>query len=256
MYRTFVDQMFSRMINAYAGITINTGEDNYLTTSDAFEKAYTVLASQFLNDRFARAAGLPPGLIGLGHAMEMDPAIENGFLYELAQARMAREIFPEHPLKYMPPTKFKSGDIFMGLVLDNMFNMVSKATDQGIHLLGMLTEAIHTPFMMDRFIGLETARYVMNAMAAFADEVEFKEGGLVQSRARDVLAKTVSFLDEVAAVGLLDAIQLGMFADVRRAKDGGKGLDGLVAKGPGYWNPVEDALKAALGLAATGTRGA
>jgi beta-lysine 5,6-aminomutase alpha subunit len=27
---------------------------------------------------------------------------------------MAREIFPEHPLKYMPPTKFMSGDIFKG----------------------------------------------------------------------------------------------------------------------------------------------
>jgi beta-lysine 5,6-aminomutase alpha subunit len=35
MYRTFVDQRFSRMIDAYAGIIINTGEDNYLTTSDA-----------------------------------------------------------------------------------------------------------------------------------------------------------------------------------------------------------------------------
>ena len=38
MYRTFVDQKFSRMINAYAGIIINTGEDNYLTTSDAYRE--------------------------------------------------------------------------------------------------------------------------------------------------------------------------------------------------------------------------
>jgi beta-lysine 5,6-aminomutase alpha subunit len=248
MYRTFVDQMFSRMINAYAGITINTGEDNYLTTSDAFEKAHTVLASQFLNERFAHAAGLPDRLIGLGHAMEMDPAIENGFLYELAQAQMAREIFAEHPLKYMPPTKFKSGDVFLGLVMDNMFNFISQATGQGIHLLGMLTEAIHTPFMMDRFIGLETARYVMNGWAAFADEVEFREGGIVRARAREVLDQTVAFLAEIEAAGLLDGIERGLFADVKRAKDGGKGLEGLVTKGPGYWNPVEDALKAELGL--------
>ncbi|MHB1420367.1 MAG: lysine 5,6-aminomutase subunit alpha TIM-barrel domain-containing protein, partial [Bacillota bacterium] len=32
MQRTFIDQFFSRMVNAYAGIIINTGEDNYLTT--------------------------------------------------------------------------------------------------------------------------------------------------------------------------------------------------------------------------------
>jgi beta-lysine 5,6-aminomutase alpha subunit len=33
MQRTLVDQYFSRIINGYAGIIINTGEDNYLTTA-------------------------------------------------------------------------------------------------------------------------------------------------------------------------------------------------------------------------------
>jgi beta-lysine 5,6-aminomutase alpha subunit len=37
MQRTFIDQFFSRMVNAYAGIIINTGEDNYLTTADAWK---------------------------------------------------------------------------------------------------------------------------------------------------------------------------------------------------------------------------
>ncbi len=97
MYRTFVDQKFSRMINAFAGVIINTGEDNYLTTSDAVEKAYTVLASQFLNESFAYAAGLPARLMGLGHAFEIDPTLKNGFLLELAQAQMAREISNRKP---------------------------------------------------------------------------------------------------------------------------------------------------------------
>ena len=46
------------MLNSYAGVIINTGEDNYLTTSDAYEKAYTVLASQLLNERFGFRAGI------------------------------------------------------------------------------------------------------------------------------------------------------------------------------------------------------
>jgi beta-lysine 5,6-aminomutase alpha subunit len=33
--RTLIDQNFSRRINAAAGVVINTGEDNYLTTADA-----------------------------------------------------------------------------------------------------------------------------------------------------------------------------------------------------------------------------
>ncbi|MFZ2283127.1 MAG: lysine 5,6-aminomutase subunit alpha, partial [Lutibacter sp.] len=85
MYRTFVDQKFSRMINSFAGIVINSGEDNYLTTSDAVEKAYTVTASQFINERFAYESGLPAKLMGLGHAFEMNPDIKNGFLLEMAQ---------------------------------------------------------------------------------------------------------------------------------------------------------------------------
>ena len=51
MKRTLVDQFFSRIINGFAGVIINTGEDNYLTTADAIEEAHTVLASQFINEQ-------------------------------------------------------------------------------------------------------------------------------------------------------------------------------------------------------------
>ncbi len=248
MYRTFVDQKFSRMINAFAGVIINTGEDNYLTTSDAVEKAYTVLASQFLNERFAYVAGLKPELMGLGHAFEMDPTIKNGFLLELAQAQMAREIFPEAPLKYMPPTKFMTGDIFKGVVQNALFNFVSQATGQGIHLLGMLTEAIHTPYMQDRSLALENAKYVMNTMADLGGEIDFKQGGIIMNRAHQVLDEAVAFLEKIEKIGLMDAMEKGEFADIKRPRDMGKGLDGLVKKGPEYFNPFEGYLKAELGL--------
>ena len=248
MYRTFVDQKFSRMINAWAGVVINTGEDNYLTTSDAVEKAYTVLASQFLNERFALVAGLEPWQMGLGHAFEMDPTIRNGFLLELSQALMAREIFPEAPLKYMPPTKFMTGDIFRGVVQNALFNFVSRMTGQGIHLLGMLTEAIHTPFMQDRYLALENAKYVMSSMADLGSEVTFREDGLIVRRAKQVLEETVAFLERIDRTGLMDAIAEGLFADVKRPRDGGKGLEGLRKKADGYWNPFEDHLHRELGL--------
>ncbi|HEY5494507.1 MAG TPA: lysine 5,6-aminomutase subunit alpha [Candidatus Anoxymicrobiaceae bacterium] len=241
--RTFIDQHFSRMINAFADILINSGEDNYLTTSDAFEKAYTVLASQFINERFALDAGLPPRLIGLGHAFEMDPGLENGFLYEVAQAQMAREIFPDCPLKYMPPTKFVTGDIFQAYAMNTMFNFASKATGQSIHLLGMLTEGIHTPFMQDRKLAIDNALYVMNNIASFADEVEFRADGLMARRARQVLGRALAFLEEVERQGLFESVERGLFADIERRKDGGKGADGVVRKEPGYWNPVEDHLR-------------
>ncbi|NLA80943.1 MAG: D-lysine 5,6-aminomutase subunit alpha, partial [Chloroflexi bacterium] len=164
MQRTLIDQGFSRMVNSAAGIIINTGEDNYLTTADAFEEAHTVLASQLINEQFALKAGMPEEQMGLGHAFEMDPELENSFLYELAQAQMARQIFPKAPLKYMPPTKFKTGNIFFGHVQDALFNMITVTSHQRIHLLGMLTEAIHTPFLSDRALAIENARYIARAM--------------------------------------------------------------------------------------------
>lgn len=168
MQRTIVDQYFSRVINGYAGVIINTGEDNYLTTDDAITAAHTVLASQFLNEAFAKDAGMREEQMGLGHAFEMDPAVENTFLYELAQAQMAREIFPNAPLKYMPPTKFMTGNIFRGHIQDALFNMVTILTNQRLCLLGMMTEAIHTPFMSDRALSIENAQYIFRTMKDLA----------------------------------------------------------------------------------------
>jgi beta-lysine 5,6-aminomutase alpha subunit len=242
MQRTFVDQHFSRQLNARSGIIINTGEDNYLTTADAVEQAPAVLASQFINEAFALRAGLPPGQMGLGDAYEIDPDLEDGFLFQLAQAQLARQIFPDAPLKYMPPTKHMTGNIFKGHLVDAMFNLTSVMTHQTIHLCGMLTEAIHTPFLGDRALALENARYIMTTARSFGDEIECKPGGKIERRAQDVLAGAVRILDGVAARGLMAAIEGGTFADVRRPRDGGRGYEGVFAKAPAYWNPFADAL--------------
>ncbi|ACJ74921.1 D-lysine 5,6-aminomutase alpha subunit [Thermosipho africanus TCF52B] len=237
MQRTIIDQHFSRVINGFAGIIINTGEDNYLTTADAYEEAHTVLASQFINEQLALMAGIPEEQMGLGHAFEMNPDIENGFLYELAQAQMAREIFPKAPLKYMPPTKYMTGNIFKGIVQDAMFNVVSIWTKQGIQLLGMLTEAIHTPFMSDRYLAIETAKYIFNNMRNIGDEIYFKEDGIIQKRAKQVLDEAIELLEKIAEDGLFKALSKGVFANVKRPIDGGKGLDGVFLKGKNYINP-------------------
>ncbi len=242
MQRTIVDQYFSRVINSFAGVIINTGEDNYLTTADAVEEAHTVLASQFLNEQFALKAGLPEEQQGLGHAFEISPDVHNGFLYELAQAQMAREIFPKAPLKYMPPTKFMTGNIFRGHVQDALFNIVTIMTHQKLHLLGMLTEAIHTPFMSDRALSIENAQYIFRTMADFGDEVQFKEGGIIQSRANEVLTKATNLLEEIEQIGLFATLEKGIFADIKRPRDGGKGLAGVVVKDDVYFNPFVELM--------------
>ena len=247
MQRTFVDQHFARMIHALAGIIINTGEDNYLTTANALESAHTVLASQFLNERLAYAAGLPPSQMGLGHAFEIDPEVPDQIMIELAHAQLIRECFPDAPLKYMPPTKHMTGNIFQGFLYDGMFNLVGALTGQDIILLGMMSEGVHTPFLSDRDLALENARYVFGGAGALAGGLTFEAGGAVERRAAQVLEETRQMLQKVADIGLFAAIEAGMFADTARSRTGGRGLDGVFEKDTAYANPLFDALTAATG---------
>ena len=243
MQRTLIDQYMSRIINGFAGVIINTGEDNYLTTADAVEAAHTVLASDLINEQLAFSAGLKEEQMGLGHAFEMDPMLENGFLLELAQAQMTREIFPKATLKYMPPTKFMTGNIFRGHIQDALFNMIGIWTHQGIQLLGMPTEAIHTPFMSDRYLSIENAKYIFNNLHSIGEEMEFREGGICRERAKLVLNNTIALLEEIVKEGLFTALEKGIFGDVKRPKNGGKGLEGVTQKGENYYNPFVEIMK-------------
>ncbi len=243
MQRTFVDQYLSRLINARAGIIINTGEDNYLTTADAFEKGYTVVSSDFINEAFALRANLEPWQIDLGHAFEINPATPDQVVYQIADAQLIRQLFPGYPLKYMPPTKYMPGDIFQGHIIDGMFNFTGIFTGQHIMLLGMLTEALHTPLLQDRYLSIKNAKYVFEACRDLADEVTFKPGGMIEQRANDVLAKAVEQLEHVQAIGLFQALEDGEFADVKRDPHGGRGYEGVFVRGDDYFNPFFAALR-------------
>ncbi|MGH3504147.1 MAG: lysine 5,6-aminomutase subunit alpha [Nocardioidaceae bacterium] len=243
--RTFVDQRFSRQVHARAGIIINTGEDNYLTTADAVEAAHTVTVSQLLNEYFAKEAGLTDGLLGLGHAFEITPETPDSFRMELAHALLARQLFPKAPLKWMPPTRHMSGDVFRGYLLDGFFNLAGAMTDQDILLVGMMTEAVVTPWLSDRDLALQNVRYVLNAAGSLSEDFHPSPDGFIAQRARQVLGESIDLLEQIIdhEHGLLDAIADGTFGLMKRPSDGGKGLEGVARKATDYVNPATDLLE-------------
>lgn len=244
MRRTFIDQYFSRRICALAGIIINTGEDNYITTADAYEAAHTVIASHFINECFARRAGVQDWQLGLGHSYEIDPYRPDTLLLELSQAMLVRRCFPNAPLKYMPPTKHKETDIFFSHAYDVMADLVSIWTRQGIQLLGMMTEAMHTPLLADRYVALKAASYIYRAARGIDEEFVLREDGKIATRAREVFAKAMELLEECRREGMVAAIGKGRFGDVKRDELGGKGLEGVMEKAPDYFNPFLELLEA------------
>jgi beta-lysine 5,6-aminomutase alpha subunit len=243
--RTFVDQRFSRQVHARAGIIINTGEDNYLTTADAVDAAHTVTVSQLLNEYFAHEAGLADWQLGLGHAFEINPDLPESFRLELAHALLARELFPDAPLKWMPPTKHMTGDVFRGNLLDGFFNLAGTMTGQGILLVGMMTEAVVTPWLSDRDIALQNVRYVLGAAGGLHEDFVPAPGGFIQRRADQVLREAVELLERIDEDTLLDAIADGTFGIMKRPADRGKGLDGVAKHEDDYYNPATHILEGA-----------
>lgn len=243
MLRTLIDQHFARLLCALSEIFINTGEDNYLTTADAIENGHQVLSSQFVNEQFALGANMKEEFMGLGHAMEMDPWKPDVVLLEIARAQMTRDIFPKAPLKYMPPTRHMEGDIFFSHTYDAIFNLVGTLTNQGIQLLGMPTEAIHTPLLQDRYKSIKSANYIFNGSHHLGEEIQFKSGGRIELWAQKVLDDALVQLKEIEKLGLYKAIENKCFAEVSRKIDGGKGYQGVFKRDDNYLNPFIEILE-------------
>jgi beta-lysine 5,6-aminomutase alpha subunit len=66
---------------------------------------------------------------------------------------------------------------------------------------------------------------------------------MIVRRADETLGKALALLEEVAEDGLMKAIGKARFGDVARTEDGGKGLAGVVAREPGYFNPFLEILE-------------
>jgi beta-lysine 5,6-aminomutase alpha subunit len=176
--------------------------------------------------------------------------VPDSFLLELAHAQLVRELFPGAPLKYMPPTKHMTGNVFAGYLLDAFFNLCGLMTDQSILLVGMMTEGIHTPFLSDRDLALENVRYVRSAAGRLG--LSFQPDPFVVGRAHQVLDEALALLERIGSEGLLAAIGDGTFGVTRRPPDGGRGLDGVIERADGYFNPASDVLGGFRGVVPPG----
>jgi beta-lysine 5,6-aminomutase alpha subunit len=134
--------------------------------------------------------------------------------------------------------------VFRGNLLDGFFNLVGTLTGQGILLVGMMTEAVVTPWLSDRDIALQNVHYVLNAASGLHEDFMPAPGGFIQRRADHVLHEAIELLERIVDDTLLEAIADGTFGIMKRPPTAGKGLDGVAKREDGYVNPATTLLEA------------
>ena len=139
-------------------------------------------------------------------------------------------------------TRHKCGDIFYSHLMDAMFNFVGVLTGQTIQLLGMATEAMHTPLLQDRWMSIKNAKYIFNGAKDLGREISFRQDGIIEKWAEKVLDDTIVHLEMIQRKGLFKAIEERAFAEVSRREDGGKGHDGVLRRSADYLNPFFELL--------------
>ena len=98
----------------------------------------------------------------------------------------------------MPPTKHMTGDVFRGYLLDGFFNLAGALTGQGILLVGMMTEAVVTPWLSDRDLALRNVRYVLNAAGNLAEDFARRRAASSTPGPDTVLREAVDLLGRIA----------------------------------------------------------
>ena len=78
--------------------------------------------------------------------------------------------------------------------------------------------------------------------ATWARRSSSSGGGIIQTRAQQVLADAHELLERIAETGLFTAIADASFGDVSRRVDEGRGLEGIVKTGEGYLNPAVELM--------------
>jgi beta-lysine 5,6-aminomutase alpha subunit len=101
----------------------------------------------------------------------------------------------------------------------------------------MLTEALHTPLLQDRWLAIDQARAIRKSVRHLAEEVQFRPDGRIIRRAREVLEGAERILERIAGAGLFQALADGVFAQTRRPRDRGRGAEGVVRRAEDYSNP-------------------
>jgi len=230
--RVLVDSHWICRLCSKMGI-IFFAENAHTRDLDGYRDTHQATVSQFLVEQLAFQGRIVPEQLALGHFYDIDPALDAGFLFELARAAMIRDFYPRNPLVYLPPSRFLTGSDVEKTLMANLFFSSSVITEQSIVAL---------PNCADLSGMLKSANTIIRSTRTLGDELQFIPNGKIDRRANTILENAVRLLRKMETQGFLNAFAHGLIAGIHVDEKGGAGLDGVFQKDRNYFNPIEEYL--------------
>ena len=81
-------------------------------------------------------------------------------------------------------------------------------------------------------------------LVIWASRFEWRDDSLVARWANKILREAVELLQEIDRLGLFQALEAGLFAEIKRFPEGGRGLEGVIRRSDRYFNPFYEELLA------------
>ncbi len=231
--RALVDAHFARRLCSRFDATLYS-EAAHLRHLDAYRDAHELLVSQFIEEAFCEQANIASDLFAVGHAFDIDPLMDEGFLHELARASLMRELYPRNPIVYLPPSKFCLDKPMSCAELNALFELAASITEQSV---------VMGPSFKNKFEMLLTAAIILKNSRTLGDEIQFNPNGKIARRAATILENATRILKKIELAGLPESMAKGTIGDRTIEDKGGSGLEGVFQKERDYFNPVEEMLK-------------
>jgi beta-lysine 5,6-aminomutase alpha subunit len=202
--RNFIDQAFARRLCAFAGVKLQSGEEEAPYTPQLLaESWYQILTKQFLLQAFSKRMGIEESRLVFGHYINLNGQEEDKIILEWARTQLMRELFPLSRLKLMYLKKSPSSEadqLSQGLsseYLQSLLSMAGLLVGDTLESLGSYDRSQLNPSFPSYALRLKLAEAFGSVFKSFKKRFLFQSHGRSSRIARQALDEVIALLKKI-----------------------------------------------------------
>lgn len=249
MFRSFVDAAEAKRIMAGAGMAQIDGAHNANATArEAWKVMPELLVQHAINCAYSVAAGMSPDNILLSTVPPTAtpaPCLSIDLPYAVA----LRELFSKFKMRAQMNTRYIESDTREATVNHVLNTLISRLTSADVQSTITPDEGRNVPWHFNSIAAVETAKQALLGLDGIKEIVSLKRDGILGEKVRELKERAVLFMEEIAGMGYLQAVEAGHFVDsgiypqrngdgITRQPGGGVGEGTIVPREIDYFAPV------------------